>query len=212
MGREFDELFDEWAVSYDDTVIGNDIEYREVFLHYEHILNQVANKASGTVLEFGVGTGNLTKVLLKKGLHVIGIEPSKEMRAIAKQKMPHLELYDGDFLSFPTFATPISTIVSTYAFHHLTDNEKEEAIKNFENLLERNRKIIFADTIFESIEVKKNRIEEAKLNGFSRLQKDLETEYYTTIPVLRKIFERHRFHVRFTQMNQFVWIIEAEKQ
>lgn len=212
MGREFDELFDEWAVFYDETVIGNDIEYREVFLHYEDILNHVANKTFGTVLEFGVGTGNLTKLLVKKGLHVIGIEPSKEMRAIAKQKMPDLELFDGDFLSFPTFSVPISTIVSTYAFHHLTDYEKEEAIKNFAKLLKCNGKIIFADTIFESLDAKANAIEEAKANGYPRLQLDLQSEYYTTIPALRKIFECHNFHVTFTQMNTFVWIIEAAKQ
>ena len=35
MGREFDQLFDEWAENYDETVFGSDDQYANVFLHYE---------------------------------------------------------------------------------------------------------------------------------------------------------------------------------
>lgn len=38
MGREFIDLFEEWSKSYDDTVGGHDIEYQEVFKHYDGIL------------------------------------------------------------------------------------------------------------------------------------------------------------------------------
>ena len=60
MGREFIELFEDWADYYDDTVTGHDDEYREVFKGYEEILDRVVNISCGYVLEFGVGTGNLT--------------------------------------------------------------------------------------------------------------------------------------------------------
>ena len=67
MGREFIELFEEWSEYYDDTVSGHDEEYREVFKDYEQILERVVGRAKGHVLEFGVGTGNLTVLLLQAG-------------------------------------------------------------------------------------------------------------------------------------------------
>ena len=76
MGREFIELFEDWAENYDDTVSGYDNEYREVFDGYGEILDRVVSKSYGHVLEFGVGTGNLTARLLEAGLEVTGIEPS----------------------------------------------------------------------------------------------------------------------------------------
>ena len=128
MGREFDQLFDTWAESYDDTVAGVDIEYKEVFYRYEEILNSVAEKVSGTVMEFGVGTGNLTQKLVKRNVKVIGIEPSQNMRKIAKEKIKNIDLHDGDFLNFPIPRKPLDAIVTTYAFHHLNDEEKFQAI------------------------------------------------------------------------------------
>ncbi len=49
------------------------------------ILEDVVNKSFGNVLEFGVGTGNLTNKLLLAGRTVYGIEPSREMRMIARE-------------------------------------------------------------------------------------------------------------------------------
>ena len=56
MEKDFRSFFDEWSKSYDTTVNGEDEEYREVFAKYDTILNEVADRASSPVLEFGVGT------------------------------------------------------------------------------------------------------------------------------------------------------------
>ena len=52
------------------------------------------------MLEFGVGTGNLTARLLKAGLKVTGIEPSPAMREKAIAKLETTDIVDGDFLDF----------------------------------------------------------------------------------------------------------------
>jgi len=54
-------------------------------------------------------------------------------------------------------------------------------------------------------------LEEVKNRGYNRLLTDLQTEYYSTIPSLKQIFEKHGFAVQFLRMNQFVWILEALK-
>ncbi len=212
VGREFNELFDQWSHTYDDTVTGNDPEYEEVFTHYDVILSEVAKNASGTVVEFGVGTGNLTKKLLNRGLNVYGLEPSSEMRKIAKDKLPEVPIWDGDFLEFPNISVPIHTFVSTYAFHHLTDEEKGKAIKKYSQLLTADGRILFADTVFATEDEKKKMIEWAKRKGFNRLATDIETEYYTTIPVLQTIFNQNGFSVEFKKLNRFVWLIDAKRQ
>jgi putative AdoMet-dependent methyltransferase len=211
MGREFVDLFDHWAESYDQAVTGKDLEYQKVFLNYENILQEVANLADGNVIEFGVGTGNLTQKLLEKGANVTGIEPSAAMRNIARSKLPDVPMLNGDFLDFQVNG-PADAFVSTYAFHHLEDSEKARAIKKYSSLLSKGGKVIFADTVFKSEEVKQDFIKEAKMNHFLSLAQDLETEYYTTIPVLEEIFQSNGFSVQFKQLNRFVWLIYAVKR
>ncbi|MBS4201464.1 class I SAM-dependent methyltransferase [Bacillus sp. FJAT-49732] len=212
MSTDFTALFDEWSDSYDETVAGHDPEYNEVFRNYLHILEEVVKKSKGNTIEFGVGTGNLTQLLVKSGKRVCGIEPSAGMRKVAKQKLPEVKILQGDFLSFTHPFQFVDTIVSTYAFHHLTDDEKETAIRNYSSILGNDGKIVFADTLFEDENAKSNMILKAENSRFHRLANDLRTEYYTTIPVMKDLFEQNDFTVTFTQKNDFVWIIEAKKR
>lgn len=212
MGREFLEVFEQWADSYDATVVGHDLEYKEVFKHYEQILEEVAKRSIGHVVEFGVGTGNLTQKLIAYGNHVTGIEPSSPMRKIAQEKLGESAvILDGDFLDFPV-VKDVTSLVSTYAFHHLTDKEKAEAVVYYGKLLAQGGKIVFADTMYESEAHQKKAISDAIKNNFLNLANDLQTEYYTTIPVLKEILERNGFVVSFTRCNEFVWLMEGVKQ
>lgn len=212
MGREFIGLFEEWADSYDESVAGKDPQYAAVFFHYDKILDEVTKYSSGNVLEFGVGTGNLTQKLMESNHKVIGVEPSYAMREIAAEKLPGLCLYEGDFLTFPSFDDSIDTIVSSYAFHHLTDAEKDEAIAKFANLLTEKGKVVFADTMFESPISKEDIIKEANKKGYTNLIEDLNREYYPTIGTLQELFKKNNFHVTFKKMNEFVWLAIAEKK
>ncbi|MCO7126374.1 class I SAM-dependent methyltransferase [Sporolactobacillus shoreicorticis] len=211
MGREFIHTFEEWADDYDRSVSGGDLEYREVFKDYDRILDEVAENARGSVLEFGVGTGNLTQKLMKRGLDVTGIEPSEKMRRKAIEKLPQLHITDGDFLDFPIPGHKINTIVSSFAFHHLNDDEKDQAIENYSRLLPINGRIVFADTLFGS-ELEKKKVHHwAHINGYTHLLKDLRTEYYPLRKTLYTIFRRHHFVPYFKQLNRFAWLIVAEK-
>ncbi len=210
LSEQFNDLFDAWAASFDNTVDGEDLEYRDVFKKYETILQKISDGAHGFVLEFGVGTGNLTKRLIEKGLDVVGIEPSENMRKIALQKLPNAKIIKGNFLSFPSQDKKADMIVSSYAFHHLTDREKEQAIKLYSNILANQGKIIFGDTIFENKRKHEEAYQLAKNKGYHRLAEDLQTEYYTTIPKMKDMLHAHGFTSSFEQINDFVWIMEAQ--
>jgi putative AdoMet-dependent methyltransferase len=204
-------LFDRWASTYDETVYGGNGEYVEVFAGYDQILQSVAERTSGTVLEFGVGTGNLTAKLVALGRRVLGVEPSLEMRKLARHRFADVPIYDGDFLHFQVPVQQVDSIVSTYAFHHLTDEEKQVAGRRFNALLPTGGKVIFADTVFVDEDAKQNAISRAKLEGRPNLAQDLATEYYTTVPEMTRIFEEAGFAVEFAQCNAYVWRWEATK-
>ncbi|TFJ93488.1 class I SAM-dependent DNA methyltransferase [Lentibacillus salicampi] len=212
MGREFLGLFDEWADSYDDSVAGIDPQYKDVFENYDIILSRVAKCAFGNILEFGAGTGNLSKKLMESGYQVTGIEPSAAMRKKASLKLPSLSFLEGDFINFPTPAEPVHTIASSFAFHHLTDSEKEEAVIQYAELLQPMGKIVFADTLFETDDHKEFAINKAQNQEFMDLAEDLQREYYTTLSEMERIFKVNGFHVTFEQMNDFAWLIIAVKK
>ncbi|MDQ0253904.1 putative AdoMet-dependent methyltransferase [Evansella vedderi] len=213
MGREFVDLFNRWADTYDATVSGMDEEYKEVFEGYGQILQEVTERVNGRILEFGTGTGNLTKFLLAKpNTEVTGVEPSDKMREEAKKKLPDATILPGDFLQFPVPNEPVDAVVSTYAFHHLTDEEKLKAAKIYYELLKTGGKVVFADTMFMNEAYKEEVILQAKSNQFYNLAEDLQTEYYTTLPAMSSIFEEAGFEVKFDSMNKYVWILEATKR
>ncbi|AQQ54351.1 class I SAM-dependent methyltransferase [Planococcus lenghuensis] len=211
MGREFVEIFDEWAHTYDESVGGQDPQYADVFAHYEAILEAVAARAVSPVVEFGTGTGNLLEKLQERELEAVGVEPNGAMKKAASEKYPEATIIDGDFIEYQLDTKP-NTFVSSYAFHHLTDGEKAQAIKRYASELPAGGKVVFADTVFESEEAKQERIRYEESRGFKDLVEDLNREYYTTLPVMQDIFESVGFAVEFTQLNDYVWLMDATKK
>ncbi len=213
MGREFVDIFDGWADSYEASVSGKDPEYRDVFEGYDTILNEVVNRVSGnSVVEFGTGTGNLTAKLVEKDFSVIGIEPNEKMREMTAERFPKREIIDGDLLQFEIGKSHVDSIVSSFVFHHLTDEEKGMALKLYSALLKENGKVVFADTAFITEEAKQDQIKKERSRNFHNVADDLEREYYTAIPILTKLFEEAGFQAHFSKMNDYVWIMDATKK
>lgn len=212
MGREFLNVFTDWAVDYDDFVSGADEEYREVFAGYDTILRELVKRSGDSVIELGIGTGNLTRKLLATGKRVYPIEPSAEMRKLAQMKlMGTIDIIDGDMQQFPLPNFPVDTIVSSYVFHHLNDGEKAEVLHDYYDLLEDGGKVVFADTMFIDQKTYDEKKAEARHNQYHDLNDDLNREYYPLIPELYHAFKAAGFQVSFTQMNPYVWIVEGKK-
>lgn len=210
----FNALFDDWADDYDRTIASDHGEYIEVFRNYNEILNEtvrhIAKFRGAKVIDLGAGTGNLTDVSSKFGYYTVGIEPNSKMLDIAKEKYPSIEFLPGTFLSMPVNDHSADAITNSYAFHHLTDEEKSIAAKLFKAKLKDDGVVVIADTMYETLDAKRSIIDEAHENGHFALENDLKTEYYTTHESLTRIFENEGFTVSFQQMNKFVWILTAK--
>ena len=208
-------LFDSWADAYDQTVYDQKGEYHEVFDNYQGILEEtvieIAKNPGATVLDIGSGTGNLAYIAKLADYNVIGIDPNKKMREISKEKFPNIDFVEGGFLNIPQGNNSIDAIISSYAFHHLSDEDKKLAALLFSTKLKANGKVIIADTMYSSDNDKITFIEDSIDKNYTSLAEDLETEFYTTHQVLTEIFTYAGFNVAYRQMNKFVWILTATK-
>ncbi|ANZ33034.1 class I SAM-dependent methyltransferase [Staphylococcus carnosus] len=206
---EFMEIFKKWAPEYDATVNGENEEYRDVFINYSEMLNELASTAEGRVLEIGAGTGNLTLMLKDKGREVSAIDPSDDMRAIANETK-NLDVQYGHFFDIP-FDQPFDYIVTSFAFHHVKPEEKSDAIKTMMHSLTDDGKLLILDTMFESEKYKQDLIKYYNNQEFYNLTEDLQTEYYTYIENLKDIVNDLGLNLDMVQKNKFAWLATISK-
>ena len=215
MTRDIRAYFAKWAATYDQTIRSPEGIFAEVFESYEEILDEVVRRvktADATVADVGSGTGNLSLKCLQSGHKVISIDPSPEMRAEAAAKLPpDIAIRGGDFLALPLPDESVDAVVSTWAFHHVPDNLKPDAVREIARVLRPGGKVVMADTAYESkrarVGIHERLIREHKLDWLGELQ----AEYYPTLPEITEAFHRLGWVVTFTRMNRWVWLWEAEQ-
>jgi len=72
--------------------------------------------------------------------------------------------------------------------------------------------VLFGDTMFLSLARKMELIDEARQAGHQRLAADLEREYYPVTADIERYFRQHGFTSRFKQINEYVWLVEAQRE
>ena len=183
--------FNLWADHYDKTVQISEENNLYPFAGYKAILNTIFNEVmqnrDSKVLDIGFGTGVLTSKLYENGHQIHGIDFSSKMISIAKMKMPNANLLEWDItngLPPEIQHCQYDSIVSTYALHHLTDEEKVLFIRNLLPLLKEGGKIFIGDIAFETRE----HLEECK-----QVSKDYwdNDEYYFVSNELKAALKDH---------------------
>jgi len=149
--------FDLWAGDYDRSVSATDDDNLYPFAGYRALMNaiyrMVMRKNPATVLDIGIGTGILAAKLYECGHHITGIDFSSVMLDKAKKKMPDATFIEHDFtkgLSPDLQYRKFDFIISTYALHHLTDEEKTPFILSVLNHVNDNGAIIIGDVSFQN--------------------------------------------------------------
>lgn len=231
--EDFVREFDQWAPTYDFSVFERPNETDEVFEGYEEVLAAVVDAAAETsagrtgavnadpddmmvddiVVDVGMGTGNLTELLLRRGYRVIGIDPSPQMRQYAGRKLSSVPILPGHFLALPLGDGLAAAAVSSYAFHHLTDAEKSDAARELLRVVRPGGRVVVADIAYANEAARDELYRRLTvLENKQNLVSALQSEYYTTIDVLRESFMRAgavSFEAR--RLTRYVWLIVAEK-
>ena len=203
--------FNSWAKSYDEDV-KKDTGELKIYKNYDLILQSVydlveaLDRRNSNILEIGVGTGNLASKFLKNNYNIIGIDQSREMLSVAKEKYPSLKVRLGEFLKIPYDNNSFDIIISTYAFHHLNEEEKCIAIEEIIRVLKDDGVIIIGDLMFESKEE-----EQEMLKNLSQKQiYAIKDEYYSYIDLLKDEFNKYNKNLKYNRIDKFNYIIRIE--
>ncbi len=202
--------FDSWAIRYDQSVLLNNDELK-LFQDYKLVLKEIQNELQITestkILDLGCGTGNLTGLFSKK-CEVYGIDQSLEMLLQCKEKYPYMKLRLGNFLDHQYIEnTRFDYIVSTYAFHHLTKEEKEVALDHMQKSLKPEGKIIIGDLMFLNNNMREERREEFILKGREDLWEVVEEEFYGNIEEIKQYVEERGIKFSYRHFTNFTWIL-----
>ena len=118
--------FDEYAAAYDDEQ--NSEEYRACA---SLVIDHAAVGPGDVVLDLGCGTGAIGLALAGRAQRVIGRDISEGMMERAREKaadrgLGNVEFGEGSFRE-PAVDEPVDVVVSNFAMHHLSDDEKRVA-------------------------------------------------------------------------------------
>lgn len=198
--------FDEWSGGYDKSIEKYSQGYP--FEGYYEVLGYVQSlvkvKKEAKILDFGIGTGLLTNELYKKGGQIYGVDFSEKMLKLAKKKMP-----EGNFYCFNLKAglpeeleeIKFDYIVSSYAIHHINDEEKVQFINELKNRLKEDGKIIIADVSFES----KDKMQACKESSKNDWDDD---EFYMIASDIKPKIRQLGLNVNYTQISACAGVIE----
>ncbi|QQY79663.1 putative AdoMet-dependent methyltransferase [Keratinibaculum paraultunense] len=204
-----DKGFDLWADGYEKSVQLNEEDNEYPFVGYKDVLGTIYNivhrKEKAKILDIGFGTGVLTKKLYDDGYKIYGIDFSQRMIEIAKEKMPLAKLFQYDFfkgLPKELESIQFDYIISTYAMHHLEDEDKIKLINKLEEYISRDGRIIIGDVAFQTREL----LEQCKAKYENYWD---DEEIYFVFNELKEFFPKE--DISFTTISHCAGIIQLRK-
>jgi putative AdoMet-dependent methyltransferase len=197
--------YDRRALTH-DAVVSNEnkemqIEYKDYELALNEVVTAIMARPGEIGLDLGIGTGNLAGLFLRNNISMCGVDQSKAMLQQCKLKFPELETKLGNFLAIPYLDGKFDFVVSSFAFHHLTDEQKWLSLQEIERVLKPRGRICFADLIYAGDQ--------------PMFQQDTSTmegnKYYVRLEELIAWLDEHHYSTHYKKLNSMLHIISAIK-
>ena len=201
-----------WAEAYELVLQRDDWLYKD----YGLILRELADiivedtDVDSLIIELGVGTANLSALLLEKR-NVVGIEASGEMARIARRRCPGLRVVGGEPRSLPFRAARVDAILSAYTYHHLSPADRLDSIGEMRRVLRHGGQVVVADIMFRdraSERAMRRQLGEAGEKARLALLNQ-ESERFPLFSELQVEFGRFGFSFSGKQRTELVWIFRA---
>ena len=198
------------ANDYDDNVQNENNPIRKGYISLMKWIKE-KTKESNILIDLGCGTGN-TSNQIDSDKKIYCVDISQNMLDLAKKKLENNEsivFIKSDLLGFfDDFKNDkqIDTIISTYAIHHLTQNEKHTLFEKAFNFLPKGGKVIFGDLMFKSKEY-----ENQMKNKYPDLVEDFDDELYWYIDDESKKLESVGFKIGVKRFSDLSWGIYGTK-
>lgn len=127
------------------------------------------------------------------------------------RKYPAIRLLKGNLMAIPLADVAFDFIVSTYALHHLTDDQKEIAFEEMGRLLRPGGRIVIADLMFTDDEHRDAFLDELNARGDQASVEAVLDEYFADRSRLIRWLEQHRYEVRAEQLNHLLHLLVIRK-
>jgi len=117
----------------------------------------------------------------------------------------------GHFLALPLMDEQAHFIVTSYALHHLTDEEKLLALQEMDRVLDDGGRIAIADLMFENEEQKEVVMKRFEEEGNTEAIFAINDEYYGLRSQLSGWLERHGYRVEVKKLSDILHVVYAVK-
>ncbi|SEP68808.1 putative AdoMet-dependent methyltransferase [Virgibacillus subterraneus] len=207
--------FDKQAAGYDQNIKMAGYRFN-VHQDYDKALSRIADtiklQPNDVCVDVGVGTGNLGSRFLDKQVNVIGVDQSERMLNVCSEKHPTIETRKGHFLALPLLDNHADGIVSSYALHHISENEKLLALEEMSRVLKEDGQICIVDLMFQDEQHRKEVIERFRTQGNTEAIEAIEDEYYADQSKLVEWLFANNYRVETYQFNDILSMVYAMKR
>jgi putative AdoMet-dependent methyltransferase len=206
---------DNEAANYDSDVRN---EADPIRTGYQDVLRWVVQQAqitpSSRVLELGSGTGNLSE-LIASCSELVSVDVSQNMEAIATHKVRHLanrRFIKADILEvFSQELGKFDAVISTYAVHHLTDQEKQRLfVLVFDRLLPTGA-AVFGDLMIRNDSEKEEKIQQYLAKGDRATAEAISKEFFWSLDTAIADLKLLGFKVRAERFSDLSYGLIARK-
>ena len=208
--------------NHDDEANGYDTDVRNqsdpIRAAYRDVLAWVIREAridsSSRVLELGSGTGNLSWLIDQCG-ELVCVDLSKQMEVIAGSKLGHIpnrRFIKADILEvFDCERAPFDSVISTYAVHHLTDDEKRLLFSEVFIGLVPGGSAVFGDLMLQNQEEKVSKTQDYLTKGDAKTAQAIAEEFFWSIDAAKVNLIEIGFQVETKRFSDLSWGVAARK-
>lgn len=98
-----------------------------------------------------------------------------------------------------------------YAFHRLTDPEKEQAAAEMMRIVAPGGRLITADIAYEHAAARGETLQRLRAAGRMDMVEELEAEYYACVPDFVRLFRERGRQTQAHRLTEWLWVVVAEK-
>lgn len=207
---------DNQAEHYDSKLLNdqdNELDYiRENYTEIHHsAIAQLNLKNGDRLLDIGIGTGLLEEKICVP-VSICGIDISAKMLEKAQEKGLNIELKQGSFLAIPYPDGSFSHIVSCFAFHHLNNPEKIQALDEMLRVMGEAGILVLADFMYENAQADINLRAWFVQNNRIDMIEEMDDENFTNIEWLQEIAHIRQWELETTRASTLSWIVKLQKR
>jgi SAM-dependent methyltransferase len=206
--------FNQWALTYDGDVATSSWGFEGYCVGLNWIRSCVAEtKRFGRVVDLGCGTAKIADELWQLGCSIeyVGVDLSPAMLSIAEKKRSVSEVVQTDMRCLDKWRYLVATetcndVISTYALHHINDEEKVSIIRSaFAANPLPDFRFLVVDYGFRNSTEREQTLRELSSVGRVDIASEIESECYADLANVRDMAMTAGLKMTYEQNGPWDW-------